>query len=89
MGTSSRRGVSPACRRGLKEDLPQGEEAIRYAPDLNPVEQIWNRSKYTELANYIAHDIDDLHGAVAIALAIQAPEQDLLPGYFKHAGLFL
>ncbi|MBU0719532.1 MAG: transposase, partial [Planctomycetes bacterium] len=24
-----------------------------YAPDLNPVEQIWNRTKYTDLANYI------------------------------------
>ena len=24
-----------------------------YAPDLNPVEQVWNRTKYTDLANYI------------------------------------
>lgn len=71
-----------------RADLPV-EWLPAYAPDLNPVEQIWNRSKYTELANYIAQDIDDLHGAVAIALAIQAPEQDLLRGYFKHAGLFL
>jgi transposase len=60
-----------------------------YAPDLNPVEQVWNRSKYTELPNYIAKDIDDLHGAVAVALTVQAPEQALLRGYFHHAGLFL
>lgn len=71
-----------------RADLPI-EWLPPYAPDLNPVEQVWNRSKYTELPNYIAHDIDDLHGAVAVALAIQAPEQALLRSYFKHAGLFL
>ncbi len=60
-----------------------------YAPDLNPVEQVWNHSKYAELANYVPDDVDDLHGAVAVSLAIQAPQQTLLRNYFLHAGLFL
>jgi hypothetical protein len=71
-----------------RADLPI-EWLPPYAPDLNPVEQVWNRSKYTKLPNFIAEDIDDLHGAVAVGLAVQAPEQALLRGYFRHAGLFL
>jgi putative transposase len=33
-----------------------------YAPDLNPVEQLWNHLKYGALANFVPHDLDDLDG---------------------------
>ena len=28
-----------------------------YAPEFNPVEQIWNHTKYSKLANYIHEDV--------------------------------
>jgi transposase len=33
-----------------------------YAPELNPVEQLWNYLKWTKLANHACHDSDELHG---------------------------
>ena len=60
-----------------------------YAPDLNPVEQVWNRAKYCTLANYIPDDIVDLHGAITSSLMMQVDEQRLLRSYFQHAKLFL
>jgi transposase len=32
-----------------------------YAPDLDPVENVWSQSKYGDLANFIADDISHLH----------------------------
>lgn len=72
----------------LRADLPI-EWLPPYSPDLNPVEQVWNHSKYAELPNYVPDDLDDLHGAVVVSLAVQAPRQELLRSYFHHAGLFL
>jgi transposase len=40
--------------RFLTEWLPP------YAPDLNPVEHVWNHTKYGDLANFIPHDLLDL-----------------------------
>lgn len=31
-----------------------------YAPELNPVEQLWNHLKYDELANYTPHNVAEL-----------------------------
>lgn len=31
-----------------------------YAPDLNPVEQLWSQLKYGALANFVPRDLDDL-----------------------------
>jgi len=59
-----------------------------YAPDLNPVEQVWNHSKHSTLANYIPDDIFDLENAVIASLTLQDDEQQLRR-YFQHAKLFL
>jgi transposase len=32
-----------------------------YAPDLDPVEYVWNQAKYGDLANFIPDDVNDLH----------------------------
>ena len=43
-----------------------GDERFRiewlppYAPDLNPVEHVWNHTKYGDLANYVPDDLLDL-----------------------------
>jgi transposase len=80
-------------RAAAKELIRCGDMAIEwlppYAPDLNPVEQVWNNSKYSQLANYLPVDIDDLHDAIAVSLTLQAGEHSLLRNYFQHAGLSL
>lgn len=35
-----------------------------YAPELNPVEQMWSQLKWTELANFAPQNVDDLEKEV-------------------------
>jgi transposase len=60
-----------------------------YAPELNPDEQVWNRTKYSDLANYIPEDADGLATAVHRSLGHTRSQQALLRSFFKHAGLSL
>jgi len=60
-----------------------------YAPDLNPDEQVWNRTKYTDLANFIPDNIQQLSRAVRKSLCKTRSEQTLLRSFLKHAGLSL
>lgn len=60
-----------------------------YAPDLNPDEQVWNRTKYTDLANFIPEDVESLGHAVAASLRRTRGQQNLLKSFFKHAQLRL
>ncbi len=53
-----------------------------YAPELNPVEQAWNHSKYGQLANFIPDDIDNLADEVDCSLRYQAGQQNLLRSFF-------
>ncbi len=58
-----------------------------YAPELNPDEQVWNRAKYTDLANFIPQDINDLGHAMAASLRHTKRQPPLLRSFFKHARL--
>lgn len=58
-----------------------------YAPDLNPDEQVWNRAKYVDLANFIPHDVYELGRALAASLRQTRSQQWLLRSFFKHAQL--
>jgi transposase len=60
-----------------------------YAPDLNPDEQVWNRTKYSDLANYIPNDIHSLAKAVNQSLCDTKSHQTLLRSFFRHAELSL
>lgn len=60
-----------------------------YAPDLNPDEQVWNRAKYTDLANFLPADIHQLGHAVADSFRNTRSEKSLLRSFFKHAELAL
>jgi len=60
-----------------------------YAPELNPDEQVWTRSKYVDLANYIPADIDELSRAVRRSIRGMRGQQPLLRSFFKHAKLKL
>jgi transposase len=60
-----------------------------YAPELNPVEQCWNHTKYTDLPNFVPDDIDHLFRAVDASITKLKHEQSLLESFFAYAKLRL
>ncbi len=60
-----------------------------YAPQLNPDEQVWTRTKYMDLANFCPENLTDLTQAVRHSLEQTKTHQSLLRSFFKHAGLRL
>ncbi len=60
-----------------------------YAPELNPAEQVWNHTKYGDLAHFIPDHIEDLADAVLMSIAAQHHDNDLIRGFFKYAQLNL
>jgi transposase len=60
-----------------------------YAPELNPVEQVWSHTKYADLANYIPDDVGALADEVINSLDEISTDQQLLRSFFHHAGLRL
>jgi transposase len=60
-----------------------------YAPELNPGEQVWNHAKYSDLANFLAPDIQDLHAHVEASLRDQRTQSELLRSFFRTAKLTL
>ncbi len=60
-----------------------------YAPDLNPVEAAWSRTKYTDLANYVQDDVVDLKIEAELALEATKDKQKLLRPFFYAARLKL
>jgi transposase len=60
-----------------------------YAPELNPVEQVWSHTKYADLANYIPDDVDALADAVVHSIEQTRNSETLLRSFFHHAGLKL
>jgi len=60
-----------------------------YAPDLNPVEMIWNHTKYADLANFIPEDLYNLQQAVTTSLTNTRSKGHLLRSFFRYAKLEL
>lgn len=60
-----------------------------YAPELNPVEQVWGHTKYADLANYIPDDVLELACEVIDSIEATSRDQGLLRSFFKHAQLRL
>jgi transposase len=60
-----------------------------YAPDLNPVEHVWNHTKYGDLANYIPDDLLDLEVEAEGSLEDARCRPELLRSFFHGAELEL
>lgn len=58
-----------------------------YSPDLNPVEWLWNNTKYHELANYAPANLDALESRVNESLDRPKHNQRLLRSFFQGAKL--
>lgn len=59
----------------------------RYAPELNPVEQVWNHAKYCDLPNVAPWDIQQLESLVGCSIAHARSLQHLLRSFFRTATL--
>jgi transposase len=60
-----------------------------YAPELNPVEQVWNHAKYSDLPNVAPPDLEELDSLVRCSIAHTHGEQHLLRSFFRTAKLRL
>jgi transposase len=86
---------SSVHRSAIKQLLQEGCRGLTvkwlppYAPDLNPVEAIWNYAKYVDLANYVPDDRDDLWDQIAISINDQHFRYNLLRSFFHRAKLKL
>ena len=60
-----------------------------YAPELNPDEQVWNHTKYADLANFIPDDVLHLGRSIAKSICSTRNNQSLLRSFFQHAKLKL
>lgn len=58
-----------------------------YAPELNPVEAMWNHTKYSDLANFIPDDADHLHRTICQSLQDQRRDAYLKHSFFRYADL--
>jgi len=56
-----------------------------YAPDLNPVEHVWNHTKYADLANYIADDLVDLEFKLDTSMEHTRTCPELLRSFYHAA----
>lgn len=59
-----------------------------YAPDLNPVETMWENIKGQELANLCAEDLTEVDGAIRDGMARVENSYTLPFSFLNHAGLF-
>jgi len=83
--------VHRAAVRRLRERSRriQVEWLPSHAPELNPVEQVWNHAKYTDLANRPPEDIDELESLVHGSIAQTRSQSELLRSFFRTAKLKL
>jgi len=58
-----------------------------YAPELNPVEALWNHIKYGQLANFAAPDVETLDTAVTDCLVNAKFDSDMLRSFYKATPL--
>lgn len=58
-----------------------------YAPDLNPVEQVWTYLKYGRLANFAPNTVDEIHHEVRREGRRLSLRPELLKSFFRHSRL--
>jgi transposase len=58
-----------------------------YAPDLDPVEQLWTWAKYEKLANFVPEDLGQLAVTTDYVMRLAEHDQHRLQGFFDAAAL--
>jgi transposase len=87
---------SPIHRRAEVQAVVAGaggkihlESLPAYAPELNPVEWLWNHLKRHELGNVSCLDLEQLHMEIHLALGRVRKRRALIRSFFQGAGLEL
>ena len=70
-------------------DWLQVEWLPAYAPELNPVEMLWNHTKYGDLANYLPEDKMALHQSITTSIQNAGKNPDLLHSFIRYTHLEL
>jgi putative transposase len=74
-----RRGVHKKAAKALFGDRRFSIERLPpYAPELNPVEHVWDHTRYDDLANYLPDDLLDLEIEAETSLEELPTKPDLL-----------
>lgn len=60
-----------------------------YAPEFNPVEQLWNHTKYSDPPNLAPKDLEELDQLVSSSISGNRNQTQLLRSFFRTAGLAL
>jgi transposase len=60
-----------------------------YAPEMNPVDNVWGYVKYDRLANYTPHNLDELRKRITAEFRRLQKRPDLLESFFNRTGLGL
>jgi transposase len=82
-----------AHRSAVRKLLAEGTRWLHvewlpaYAPELDPVEDVWNQSKYGKLANVVPEDIEDLRRSLENVLETFRHEPNRLHSFFQAAHL--
>ena len=82
-------------RAAVRQFLERGDGRVEvhwlpaYAPELNPVEQVWQRAKHADLANFVPEQAEHLRLAVEESLVRTQGEQGVLRSCFAYARLRL
>jgi transposase len=76
-----------AARQLAHFDWLQVEYLPAYAPELNPVEAMWNHTKYSDLANFIPDDVHHLSTSITASLNDQRQDPRLKYSFFRYADL--
>ena len=85
----------PAHRgRAIKDFLRAGatqrihlERLPGYAPDLNPIEGVWQYLKYVEMKNLCCHTLDELRHELRKAIARLRHKTDIICSCIEHVHL--
>jgi transposase len=87
---------SPIHRRAAVKEFVAGtrvkvwlEALPGYAPDLNPVEGLWQHVKHVELRNVTCLDLEELHQEFHLAIGRLRQKPHLVQSFFTGAGLTL
>jgi transposase len=77
--------------RALYRDYPRltGHWLPPYAPELNPVEHVWNHVKYGRGANYLPRSIPELEARIDALLQAAARDPERKKSFFEAAELDL
>jgi transposase len=59
-----------------------------YAPDLNPIEGIWQYLKQVELKNVCCHDLDELKDEIRKAIARLRHKPHVIDGCIRQVGCY-